>query len=624
MDRNIQKLGLINLLALLVVSVAGFAVARYAHSLAGQVAGAFFLIGALAAAVSCFQVRLEARERLEKLEFDELARTAKESTLFTTTEAEVFPARRAREQFERWFLPLFTVFLFVLQAGGAYGLWRWLQSSSGIELTQPLVAMALFGLLALVLFLLGRYSAGMSRLEGQRLLRPGASYLLLSAYLCFLVTADVAAIQAGFPKVDLYVARALAVVLGLVAVENCVSLVLEIYRPRVKGQQARLLYESRLVGLLGHPEGLITTAAQALDYQFGFKVSDTWFYRFLEKALGWLLLAQLGILFVSTCFVFVEPGEQGVLERLGRPVTGREVLEPGPHLKWPWPVDKVYRYRTRQIQSFNVGFVDDGDHEKEKTVLWTTSHYKEEFHLLVASREQIVPADNVAAEQAVPVNLLAVSVPVQYQITNVLDWVYHHADAGQLLRLLATREVVRYLVSVDLNEIMSAGRRQAALDLQARIQQRATELKLGVQIALVGLQDIHPPVKVASAYEAVVGALQEKEAKILKAEGERFKTNALSGAEAFKIVREAEAYQARKEAGAIAQAAQFTNQMVAWQAAPDVYAVRSYLQTLARASRDARKIVFAATNTQEIIFLNLEEKVRPDLLDVTIPSAKSR
>ena len=46
---------------------------------------------------------------------------------------------------------------------------------------------------------------------------------------------------------------------------------------------ARVLYESRLVGLLGQPESLFTTAAHALDYQFGFKVSDTWFFQFLQK-----------------------------------------------------------------------------------------------------------------------------------------------------------------------------------------------------------------------------------------------------------------------------------------------------------------------------------------------------
>src|SRR5581483_1741504 len=114
-----------------------------------------------------------------------------------------------------------------------------------------------------------------ARLEGQQLLRPGASYLLLGAYLIGLATASLAAAEFGFPRVDHYVARALCVILTLVAVETVLNLILEIYRPRTRGEQARVLYDSRLIGMLSQPESLITTAAQALDYQFGFKVSET-------------------------------------------------------------------------------------------------------------------------------------------------------------------------------------------------------------------------------------------------------------------------------------------------------------------------------------------------------------
>ena len=62
-------------------------------------------------------------------------------------------------------------------------------------------------------------------------------------------------VEAGYPKMDFYVARILSGLLGLVALETLINLILEIYRPRVKGKVARPLYESRLVGLLGQPEG---------------------------------------------------------------------------------------------------------------------------------------------------------------------------------------------------------------------------------------------------------------------------------------------------------------------------------------------------------------------------------
>jgi HflK protein len=621
MDRKIQNNGLINLLVLLLIGGSGLAVARYGHLLAGQVSVLFIGVGVLVAAVSWFQMRLEESERLEKLEFDELAKSAARSTLFNATDAEVFRAQRAREQFERFFVPAFTVVLFLVQLRAVYWVWRWLQNATVAPLRQPLVALGLFAIFFLVLFLLGKYSASIARLEGQRLLRPGAGYLLLGAYLCFLVAAGVVAVEAGFPKVDLYVAHALCGLLVLVALETLVNLILEIYRPRVKGKIERPLYESRLVGLLGQPEGLITTAAQALDYQFGFKVSETWFYRFLQNALAWLVLVQVGVLFLSTSVVFIEPGEQGVLERFGKPVASREILASGPHLKLPWPIDRVYRFRSFEVQSLNVGFVPDPQREKERTVLWNSPHYKTEFNLLVASRDQQSGASSnqPSDEKAVPVNLLTCGIPVQYQIADVRAWVYNHENAPELLEQLATREVVRHLVGVDLLDIMSSGREKAATELRERIQSRADEMKLGVKILLVGLQDIHPPVKVADAYQAVIGARQEIEAKILKAEGEAARMVPLAKAEAQKKVREAQAEAQRRISSAAAQAGQFTNQIAAYNASPEVYPQRLYLQTLAQASAGTRKYIVAPTNTAEVIQLDLQDKLRPDLLDVTVP-----
>src|SRR5437870_5415000 len=416
MERNIQRTGLINLLTLLVVGVAGFAVARYANSLAGLVSILFIGVGLLVAAVSWFQMRLEESERLEKLELDELLKTHSSSAMFEAKEAEVFPAQRSREQFEKFFVPGFAVLLCLLQAGGAYVLWRWLsRTTTRLELKEPMVAMSLFGLFALLLFLLGKFSAAMARLERHRLLRPGASYLLLGAYLCFVVALGIVGVQAGFRRTDFYVAHALCGLLALIAVETLINLILEVYRPRVKGKIQRPLYDSRLVGLLGQPEGLITTAAQALDYQFGFKVSETWFYRFFEQALGWLLLAQLGALLLSTAVVFIEAGEQGVLERFGEPVKARTLLGPGAHLKWPSPVDKVDRFRTEQIQSFDVGFTHDPAREKDPVVLWTIPHTKEE-NFLVANRERgsLETTNKLTGKRTPPVSLLTVSIAVQF------------------------------------------------------------------------------------------------------------------------------------------------------------------------------------------------------------------
>ena len=123
MERNIQPIGIINWCALLVAGVISAILARYAGAATGRVGVAFLVLGFLVAVVSYFQMRLEERERLEKLEFDELKKAKSASALFTE-EADTFPARRSREQFEKFVIPIFTALLFLLLAGAAGWLCR--------------------------------------------------------------------------------------------------------------------------------------------------------------------------------------------------------------------------------------------------------------------------------------------------------------------------------------------------------------------------------------------------------------------------------------------------------------------------------------------------------------------
>jgi len=444
---------------------------------------------------------------------------------------------------------------------------------------------------------------------------------------CFLAALGIAGAKAEMPLADIYLARALCVLLGLMALEFLITLLLEIYRPRLKGRVVRPLYDSRLVGLLGQPEGLFTTAAQALDYQFGFKVSDTWLFKLLRQSLPILIGAQLAVLLLSTCFVFVDAGEQVVLEHYGRPVAGG-VLLPGAHLKLPWPIEKAYRYRTDQIQSFFIGFTPDSESETQRVILWTVPHNKEE-NFLVANREaSIVSTETAAAAsdstdtndtlKAPPVSLITVSIPVQYQIANVMDWAYGNSEPTNLLASLATREVVRYLASVDLSDILSHARLEAAGILRDRIQAAADSRKLGVKIIFVGLQDIHPPTKVAGDYEKVVAAEQTRQAAILKAQAEAIRTNSLAGAQAFATTNVAAATKQRLEVEAFARAALFTNQIPAFEAAPSVYRQRAYFKTFASATANARKYVLLVTNTQDIVIFDLEDKISEDMLNINV------
>jgi membrane protease subunit HflK len=633
MDQNIKKAGFFNWMALLGATVGLFLVSQFVSSAAGLLGTVIAGLGFLVSIMGFFQMGLEQREKNEQLEIEELSRSRGSASLFDSADADSFPARRSREQFERFFVPGFTILLFLLQVGAVVWLWRYLSKMESLKAdpTKLELTLALLCLVALVLLLLGKYASGLARLQKQRLLRAGANYSLLVAYAAFVVAGAIGAAWAGFPKVDLIVGRVLVVVVGLIAAETLLGLVMEIYRVRVKGRETRVLYESRLVGLLGKPEAILTTAAHALDYQFGFKVSETWFYRFLEKALPLLLGAQLFILLLSSCVVIIESGEQGLCERFGAPLAKGAVLEPGWHFKLPWPIDQVHRYRTEQIQSFEIGSdageeAEGAEEHHEETVAWTKSHAKNEDDLLVPSRDRSV---NASAETAVegkapPVNLIAIGIPVQYQITNLNAWVYNNEDPENLLKELASREMVLYLANADLEVLMSHGREAAGKAMMERVQKAANEHSLGVKIVFTALADIHPPVKVAKYYEDVIGAYQTRRATVLMAKATAFRTNAVARALAFKQERQAESDRVALLANSAAQISVFTNQLKAFQAAPSVYAERAYLRTIARAGSGPRKYVIATTNTTDIIQMNLEDKIVMGVEGLKMPDPNSK
>ena len=213
-------------------------------------------------------------------------------------------------------------------------------------------------------------------------------------------------------------------------------------------------------------------------------------------------------------------------------------------MKWPWPADKIYRYRTEQIQTFDVGFTPDAQSESAKTILWSVGHTSE-TNFLVGNRAPVTiqndSFDTNDTFKAPPVSLINVSIPVMFQITNVLQWAYQNTAPTNLLDDLATRDVVRYLAGTDVNDLLTHLRFEAAETLRNQIQADANEHRLGVKIIFVGLQDIHPPVTVAGDYEKVVGAEQTKLAKILGAQAEAIRTNALAGARAFTATNVADA-----------------------------------------------------------------------------------
>jgi len=507
-------------------------------------AGAWFLAGGLGVwlmvALLFYTRQLERREALE---LEELS--AKQSgTIFDAEAArEVRSAQRRLAWMERWAVPAFTLLWAAYYAAmGGYLVRRLGLAPLGPDHIRSAALGTFFAaFMTFLSFLFSRYALGMASRAEWRLLRAAGSHLFACTLAFAAVAAAMLLAHLRVPRADLYIAYAVAVAMILLAAELLLNFVLDVYRPRVPGQEHRPSFDSRLASFIAEPERIGHSIAEAMNYQFGFEVSSTWFYKLLSRAMAPLIVLGALILLAMTSVLVVSEGEEIVVRHLGRIDPSRGTLKPGIHLVWPWPIDAVDRFPTGQIHQILLGagparleeerqqdIVPAGTFKGRELALWSSEHgqYKER-DFLVAIPPDRFRSGELGANRP-PVSIIRLVVAVQYVIEDVYKYGYNYryeykhrqqvADARALLEDEAYREMVQYLASATLDSpvgsgeadrpeaIMTYGQGRACDELRRRIQAVADQLDLGVRIVHVGILAIHPPPGAAPAFEDVLKA----------------------------------------------------------------------------------------------------------------------
>ncbi len=393
-----------------------------------------------------------------------------------------------------------------------------------------------------------------------------------------------------------------------------------------------------------------------------------------------LVLFACVTLYLFSCILVVAPNEEAIIEHFGNPVdqAGKvRHVKPGLTFKWPWPIDIAYKYPTKKVTELNIGFVPKIDPDSEEIIheplLWGKAHHEAEYHLIVASEQ----TGTTSEAGAVPVSLVVAAVPVQYRIKDLYQFIYNHSQPEKLLESICYRELAKFAASARIevdneadmaHSLLGAGRDQAKRILTKNIQKAADEAGLGVEIVFLGLQGLHPPAEVASDYQKVVGAVQKKEALILKAQAERNKTlSTLVGSvedadklynlaasyqkaeeadrpedinelgrqldaafakakgDIFKALRESQSYAFEKATLAEAAGRRFASQLKAYEAAKEIYKREQVLTALEESLEKVRKyVVVADPNDKQVIIYDVREEQTPSLYDLGVLPEESR
>lgn len=483
----------------------------------------------------------------------------------------------------------------------------------------------------------GAFFVGQSRLKSFRWLRPVGAWLLAGFGVMFCAMIASLFTHNGMTRIDDLIARVIFWIFAVLGAEFVASFVIEFYRPRTLKEQ-RPIFESRLLALFTEPGGVMRNIASALDYQFGFKVSGTWLYSFLERSFFPLVLVWAVILWGFTMIHEVGPSEVGVRETFGR-VTEEKLLEPGIYWTLPWPMGTVKRFSCTEIQQVVVGELhdekgDDGQPSKkaaDSVVLWTNPHGGDDNNFIVAvapeHTEQQPEADEkqVDGNKSVDVSIsfIRMVIPIQYRIRpdGVFDYAYRNANPVETLTRIGQQAATEYLASSSMQEVMSTGRIEAQEAMRKRVQLLADHHDLGIEVMSVVILDAHPPVeKVAPAYQNVIGAMEERETTVLKAQEYSVKTVPAAEAQAAEILSRAGAYKFTTTTVAAAENGRFQSQLSAYNVMPSMFRLRLYLDFLENDCSEIRKFVLSSGIRNEIYELNFEKNERLDLIDADITS----
>lgn len=599
-------------------------------------------------------------EHIESLEFEDRAKDEAASALFEDRELDLRLAHRRLVYLRKWGLGIVSVTMGgYLLVAGALLLWSNLQALRGgqvadtpfyTEALSPgvntLVLMAVWTAIALAAFLTARYIAGMTREPAWQLLRGGAGYLMGNATVALLILAGSAAAHlqiANFMATLRLIVPGLMVLIGI---EILVTFLLSAYRPRRADEVPRPAFDSRVLGLLTTPQSIARAVGEAINYQFGFEVSRSWFYRLLGRAMAPLTVLMIVILFLISSVVIVDTHEKAIVTCFGR-ISAE--LDPGLHFKFPWPISRATKYAVGRIHTITVGSTET-EAQPGTPVLWTNEHSVGEESYLVTAPTRL--KDDVASgegnsvdDESTPgMSLVAAEIAVNYRIEDLTAYVNAAAEPRSLLQAVCQRRVNAYFAGRDIDTLLT--RHDLGVDDGPpntmggvlRDAMQADTADMGVAVVSVLVAGIHPPQggDVAVAFHEQIGAEQEAFSAIEKAEqksiealatvaGSEDYANRLfeaitaynttrtthdateiaitqayeqinrllatSGGGVADLIYAARAHRWKTALAARTRAEHFETDLLAYHAAPEYFRVRRYLNIVARGMANARKFL---------------------------------
>ncbi len=283
----------------------------------------------------------------------------------------------------------------------------------------------------------------------------------------------------------------------------------------------------------------------------------------------WVLLG-VALLILLSSFQLIGEQQRGVVLRFGE---FARVMQPGPNLKFPWPIERVVKVNATQIKTFS------------NTVL-------------VLTRDE---------------NIVNVTLNVQYRVGDPRLYLFGSRDADRVLEQVAQSVIREQVGRANLDTVLGA-RGPLSVSASEQLQASLDAYRTGLVVTEVNLQDARPPEEVKPAFDEVNSAQQIKDQLINEARAYAAKVVPESRGEAARRRTVAEGYKAAKVAQAEGDTARFTLLRDEYRNAPEVTRKRLWLETVQDVLARNRKVV--GGDERQLIYVPMQ----PSGANVALPA----
>jgi membrane protease subunit HflK len=270
----------------------------------------------------------------------------------------------------------------------------------------------------------------------------------------------------------------------------------------------------------------------------------------------------LVIAYLASGVYFVQPSERGVVRWLGWAPEAYRKVAPGLHYALPWPLCRVEKPKTTEVRRVYVGMMPG---QREAIARGDTDAMR------VSPESDMFTGD---------VNILKVTMVVQYQVFDPAQYLFGADNPGKLIRDTVQGVLVETLAGFPVDEALTVAKAKLQADTLSRSQQLLDHYGCGVRLVAVNLESIEPPWVILDAFQDVVSAKKDGEKAVDRAVAESNRILPRARGEAAKIGEEAQAYRQSRTSRARGQAARFLQVLAEYRKEPEVFKQRLLLQTL--------------------------------------------